>query len=96
MMDSRLKKLSNMNDNRKEGEDSHDLTGGLMDKFWKQNVPIFAGNENDNKSAIFMKSMGRGTDDAISEKHEESSQDDRNDGDMPTPIMKEQSDDIIY
>ena len=72
MMDARLKKLSNMNDNRNSQTESSNLTGGLMDKFWKQNVPIITEELMDNRSQL-LQSLGKGTEHAISECIDESS-----------------------
>ena len=91
MMDARLQRLSNMNDNTLVGVDLKDESGGLMDKFWKQSVPVFAGTEmEDNTNSVaYLKSLGKGTGEAISEKHEESSECqsslDRK-GDLNTPM----------
>ena len=49
-MDARLKKLSNMNDNRKSETEIQNMSMGLMDKFWKQNVPIITEIEMEHNS----------------------------------------------
>ena len=64
MMDARLKKLSNMNDNRKNETEIQNMSMGLMDKFWKQSVPIISEMEMEYQSRQKLS-------EAISERHED-------------------------
>ena len=68
-MDNRLKKLSNMNDNRKNETEVQNMSMGLMDKFWKQNVPMITEMEMEHQSR--QKYSKKGTSEAISERHED-------------------------
>ena len=45
MMDERLKRLAFQNDNSKAHMIVPDKTGGLMDKFWKEDVPVYTEDE---------------------------------------------------
>ena len=69
MMDARLKKLSNMNDNRKSETEIQSMSMGLMDKFWKQNVPMITEIEMEHQSR--QKYSKNGTSEAISERRED-------------------------
>ena len=53
MMDDRLKRLAFLNDNSRSTVLAPDVSGGLMDKFWKENVPVITEAEGNLINRVY-------------------------------------------